>query len=701
MSSIQTSLPAVETVPRASTHSHALRDFTLCFFHAFGASITQRGADDTLWVDLPDTLAAHFGKPALHLIFENGDASSGADLVAYGNRLFDRMMDFLEQHGGVTLLRLPRKHQGADQLLRAIQPRNATVLGLKLEEREQRFFVFNWRITYRSDDKQEELYTVLVDGDGQRVALADEDEAGLRLEELFTDGQPLSTPGNEQPAPRLPPMTRLARLATSARRYALYHADVRCVAYEREILPRLHKVLSRLTSYYGQQIDEVYDSHDPEGKKRRVLEDDLQRKVAEEIENHRLRVQIRLFSYAILSMPVAVANVTLGDGRQSVAVQVSRNLYTGVLARPICHACGCEVSSLVLDKVGHVLCAECLRQCAECQGIVCDRCGLYSCSVCSKQLCAECSRTCWSCGLRACAEHTSRCPVCGDDVCHACQEACAVCGVRQCRSHLRMDGVTGELICRQCAVRCPGCRQYSSHLATCSASGQRFCTDCIVACAQCGRLVGPAFATVDPTDGRAYCHRCLVACAGCGQLVGGAHEHVCQACGAPCCGHCGLRCQTCDAFLCREHAIDCHGCGATLCAQHAARCRLGEEALCPACDAVCPGCGASHCADHTAACSICLQTYCTACVDESGACEMCREFPSRYREIAMPDEPIASDARIANLMYKHRWIGHGNRRYAIYLGLSPGGKQVLVVAEGEVVRHVRRGVFFQRLLGEE
>ena len=213
------------------------------------------------------------------------------------------MMDFLDRQGGVTLLQLPKRHPGADQLLRAVQPRNAAVLGLKLEEDEQLIFVFNWHITYRSDDKREELFTVALDGDGNRQPLAEEGETALSLSGLLADGQPLPQEKDAEGtplSPRLPPMTHLSRLAESARKYALYHADLRCVAFESEILPRLHKVLSRLTSYYEQQIGEVYDSHDPQGEKRQVLQEDLQRKIAEEIENHRLRVQVRLFSYAIL-----------------------------------------------------------------------------------------------------------------------------------------------------------------------------------------------------------------------------------------------------------------------------------------------------------------------------------------------------------------------------------------------------------------
>ncbi|MGB5048947.1 MAG: hypothetical protein WBO46_08445, partial [Caldilineaceae bacterium] len=546
----------IEASALPSARHQNLQEFAIHFFRTFGAGITQRDADSSLWVTLPENLSIHFGKPALHLVFQNSEQTSGTDLVAYGSRLFDQMMDFLDRQGGVTLLQLPRRHQGADKLLRAVQPRNAAVLGLQLEEEQQPLFIFNWHITYRSDDKREELYTVVLDGDGHQQTLRDEEEKDISLGQLLADGESVAgekdAAGVPQP-PRLPPMTRLSRLAENARKFALFHADMRCVAFESGILPRLHKVLSRLTSYYEQQIGEVYDSHDPQGEKRLALEEDLQRKIEEEIENHRLRVQVRLFSYAILQMPVAAANIRLGDGKQETALRVTLNLYTGAMERPACHACGTGISSLVLDRAGHILCEACLRQCSGCQEILCERCGLHGCPVCGEQLCESCSCYCWSCGLRACAQHSSRCPVCADHVCHACQEVCATCSTRQCRTHLRIDGVTGQLICRQCAVRCPSCQQDSSHLASCSVSGQRFCNNCIVACADCGRLVGPAFVTTDPSNGRAYCADCLVPCAGCGQLVGKENQQVCQSCGAGCCGHCGARCQSCGGLLCPEH----------------------------------------------------------------------------------------------------------------------------------------------------
>ncbi len=53
---------------------------------------------------------------------------------------------------------------------------------------------------------------------------------------------------------KLPPVTHLVRLAEQARKYATWHADLRCVQHEKEILPRLYKIANRLTGYYEQHL---------------------------------------------------------------------------------------------------------------------------------------------------------------------------------------------------------------------------------------------------------------------------------------------------------------------------------------------------------------------------------------------------------------------------------------------------------------
>ncbi len=684
----------------SKSQSVDLGQFTLAFFNFFGAEIRPQGRkkQGPLSIQLTPELSAHFGKPALNLCFQQAEIAAGQDLVAYGSRVFDRMLAYLDQRGALTVQKLPSRFTSSQELLHAIRPVNASIANLRLQDQIQYLFVFNWRITYRADDKREEIYAVVMDESGARVAQTGEIGTATNpatnavdIETLLADAEPVAVEHNEegQPLPpKLLPLTQLTRLAESARKYAIYHADVRCVDHEAEILPRLHKSLNRLTTYYQQQIEEVYDAHDPTGEKRQVLEMDLQRKIAEEVENHRLRVQVQLISYAALQVPVVVADITLSDGKHEAMIQVRRNRYNGALRRPICYACGEEVGEdqasavIALDCNGHVICDNCIEQCATCQDILCARCGVAACPVCGKQNCATCSRACWACGEWACAEHSSACPVCGDEVCHACQAECACCGVRQCRNHLRLDHVStghdlAELICTQCAVRCPGCQQFSAQTALCSASGQRFCLNCLVTCAQCGKQVGPGFyQTISDT---AYCLDCLTECPTCHTLTPAVLH--CADCNAACCLTCGESCAVCQKPFCPQHAAHRKNCAHVLCAEHTVQCHVCHGEACPVCNEQCGICEFYYCAEHTATCRRCGCAYCQECVRLSGLCDTCAVIWREGTPVDLTTEPCATEPDVAALAPHYRWVRGHNQRYTIYAGQSRLMNSAVVVID--------------------
>lgn len=674
------------------TAAQDLRAFTSEYFRLLGAAVHP--LDDQvhgpLRVVLPDSLTGHFGKQELGLAFHTIVDGSGHELVAHGSRMFDRMLALLDQRAALTILRLPVRWQESDALLSAVHPLNAGVASLRLQEQLQHLFLFNWRITYRADDKREEIFTIGLDASGSRLLQPGEAGApddAVAFDTLLNDGEPLSGEGNQDMLPllsRLPPLAQLVRLAEVARKYAVYHADLRCVAHEAEILPRLYKVLDRLTTYYGQQIEEISDTHDPTGEKRLALEEDLRRKIAEEVENHRLRVQVELVSYAVLELPIAVADFTLNDGKQSAPVHIRLNRYSGGLQRPHCHACDQESSALALCRNGHVMCDGCVRQCNSCQDVLCATCGVEPCPVCSRRNCSTCGRVCWACGGRACSDHLSRCPVCSDDVCHACQMECEHCGVRQCRSHLRVDCVASHngstrLICSTCAVRCPGCRQYSAHMLLCSASGQRFCANCIVACAECGQLVGPGFYSLSGLEQRILCRACVRECPSCHNPSSGVF--TCAACAEPCCATCGRLCAACQQMFCKEHVHFFKQCNHAICVEHVQQCGVGQEALCPICARFCAICERSHCSYHTSKCAWCGMRYCSMCVQStSGLCDTCAEAARNEDVIDILDEPCGALPTVAALATHYRWRRASNRAVVVYLGVGEGGV-VLVTAE--------------------
>ena len=682
--------------PKPTERAIDLRAFTTDFFTNLGATVkaADRRKAGALQVELPQELTTYFGAPSLTLCFQQAASSAlpanGQQLIAHGSPIFDKMLTYLDNRSAVAHQRLPIRHNAGEELMRAVRPVNTGIVGLRMQEQTQHLYAFHWHITYRADDKREELYSVLLNEAGERIVANDEqmgDSNGVDLAVLLADAEPLPPELNSegQLAPvvigaRLPPMTQLSRLAETARKYAIYHADLRCVSHETEILPRLYKSLNRLTTYYQQQIEEVYDAHDPTGEKRRVLETDLERKIAEEVENHRLRVHVQLFSYAVLQVPVAVAELTLSDGKREVTVQVLRNRYDGSLQRPRCYVCQTEITQVVLDRNGHIICDGCLQQCSRCQDILCTTCGVAACPVCGQQNCDTCGRMCWACGERACAEHSSGCPVCGDEVCHACQEACSHCDTRQCRSHLRMDHVKeqrGETayICASCALRCPGCEQYSAEVGLCSASGQRFCQNCLIACTTCQRTVGPGFYQI--IDEAPYCHNCLVECPGCHGWTTAVQS--CAYCQNSCCHACGERCILCQRSFCADHSHSYAGCDHVVCQTHAAHCIHCRQDLCPLCNEVCAICERYHCAEHAATCAQCGQQYCQTCVTDLQLCTTCTTLANTDVMIELPNEVCLADTRVAKLASYYTWTSARNIRYAVYRGQHAQRTDALIV----------------------
>src|ERR1700712_182866 len=132
------------TISKAQTVD--LGQFTSSFFNFFGAEVQpqSRKKQGPLSIQLTHELTAHFGKPTLDLCFQQAELVAGQDLVAYGSRIFYRMLGFLNQRGALTVQKLPSRFTSSQELLHSIRPVNASIAGLRMQEQTQYLFVFNW-----------------------------------------------------------------------------------------------------------------------------------------------------------------------------------------------------------------------------------------------------------------------------------------------------------------------------------------------------------------------------------------------------------------------------------------------------------------------------------------------------------------------------------------------------------------------------
>jgi hypothetical protein len=284
----------------------ALRTFAEAFFTQFEAQI--EASPDELIIDLPPRLVGHFGKPRLYLVFPTAQGtprvlSPHEDLLVYGSRTFDLMLALLDGQGETARLEYPRQVSLAlaDAPGPSLRRPQFTVTEIAVDRRQEWYQLFNFRITYRSDEKEEAFETVALDADGQPAPAV---EALLR--QLAPLPQSPPPPGAFTPQPEQ---------ATAALRH---RAAVRAEELQRQIRSRLERTLLRLTSFYQRRIAEI-DSDQPERDEQLIaeLQQELERKIVDELERHQLHTRLTPLSTAQALLPSVHVRLSVSAGSVS------------------------------------------------------------------------------------------------------------------------------------------------------------------------------------------------------------------------------------------------------------------------------------------------------------------------------------------------------------------------------------------------
>jgi len=397
-----------------------MKSFAENFFTSFGAQIYP--LEDELVVDLPPDLAAVFGKPRLYLVFakdgqgEPRELSPVEDLLVYGSRTFEQMLDLLVGRGEVAYLRLPSQlpTESEADLALPLPLHNCRLLEQQTQLTHDQFYIFNFRAAYLSDEKHEEFITVALDAEG--ASRPD------KINELT--GGAFFPP--DRPTP-VDPKT-LRRLLNCAGEVAHKQAEARATELEAAIQPRLQRTLLRLTTFYRRLTDEV-DTGDftQDETVRADLQRDLTRKIADELERYRLRVTLSPLSYALALVPFAHYQLTLATRHSQQTLDLAQNLFINQLESFNCAYCQKPIDYLALCDEGHAVHPSCLDTCSRCDRDKCRACGLQSCAICGQLVCADCTAICAYCDRWLCAAHLAACAICGQAYCTAHSFRCHWC----------------------------------------------------------------------------------------------------------------------------------------------------------------------------------------------------------------------------------------------------------------------------------
>lgn len=380
---------------------------------------------------LPDELAEQLRvEPFLQLAFD-ADAAPEALHLSVNHPLVEQIAAQLEQVPGNALVyinhvRLEKKGL-FDAAAKALSFANAR-LSAKRDAVEQtalhHYLRCNFKVTFLSDEKQEQIVSVVLDVQGGYAVRSPE-----HLQRLVSYEVEPAFPHLTVAPPRWPgagdPLSPATWQALMPRAQAAVEAAVadRLKTLQARAQRFLELDVARLEDYYASLEQDLRqrlartDAADAERRsnleaKIEALRAERSAKLAEVQARHQLRVEMELINVLVVAQPKVLLPVEISNRRVAITRTAVWDPLLHRVEPLVCDACGEPGEGLHLCTGGHLAHRSCLApQCVDCNRVYCRLCAdqVLACAVCSRPVCRSSSRTCPTCGRVTCAEHQGLC----------------------------------------------------------------------------------------------------------------------------------------------------------------------------------------------------------------------------------------------------------------------------------------------------
>jgi hypothetical protein len=323
---------------------------------------------DILHVMVPPALAPQFGNTeflALAFTPEVKRSNPDTQLVTYNSPLLGRVIEIAKERGKATRQNATGLNHEPGNLEEKVQ-RKITVYNSNLELLSEAAeaitnLVFNFKVSYMTDDKDEEIKTVAVDTRDLRISEKFREELDKVFLEEKCDFPHLPS------APAGPPQ----KAYEAASNYIVSNITEKVDTYKVLLLKRLLKEKSRINEFYArsqkdaekrllranltqQEIARMQD-------RIRAIQLDRKRKVADLTDKYSLRVNIELLSIVSIVQPKIRCDVRISTHGENLLT----SLYWDPLLKEVdevrCDSCGSHRRNFFLTN-GILVCTDCSTQ---------------------------------------------------------------------------------------------------------------------------------------------------------------------------------------------------------------------------------------------------------------------------------------------------------------------------------------------------
>ena len=342
----------------------SLQKFVGDYLQRAGA-LAEQESYAALEVLLPEGLIGYFGEEQLLLAFdyEVAEETEGSLFITHGSPFLDKTVESILQSYGRFTVRywsgpipeLPRNFE--QKVLAKLDFRRCRPPKVSMHVVEECiFYGFNFRCTFRSHEKSEEIVAVVLNGSNGQVQ--------TKFFESWQKNIPAEEREYSLPRARLLPLEGLYQTACR-------NAEQATQIWAEKIMAQgawqKKKELAKIAGYYGELAAETQKkltgTEDP--KKKARLEQqmsatlaDRERREKDAAERYGVEVEIRLDHVVAYYIPCLWAKLELAHKDQVRAFTVLYNPLSNEIETPVCECCGQQTISLVPEQDGFV-CPEC------------------------------------------------------------------------------------------------------------------------------------------------------------------------------------------------------------------------------------------------------------------------------------------------------------------------------------------------------
>ncbi len=380
---------------------------------------------------LPDDLAAQLQVDSYLRLAFGAEDEAGALRLSVNHPLVEAMAGQAAQQPGhaqvaINHVRLekPGLYDLAAKTLSFANARLSAARNAGERSALHHYLRFNFKATLLSDEKQEQIVSVVLDIQAGHAVRDPEHLARLVTIETETafDHLPLARPRWPGASEALDAATWQA-LLQRAQAVAEAALQERLAAQQTRNQRFLELDLARLEDYYDalerdmrRRLERVDAG---EGERRSAVESKLaalhgerSAKLADIRVRYTLRVELELINTLLTIQPKLLLPVEISNRRATVTRMAVWDPLLRRLEPLVCDVCGAPGEGLHLCTGGHLAHRGCLApQCVECNREYCQLCAdqVLACVVCGRPVCKASSRLCPDCGRVTCSEHVKLC----------------------------------------------------------------------------------------------------------------------------------------------------------------------------------------------------------------------------------------------------------------------------------------------------